>query len=202
MHRRISIVCFCIVVLLAAASSRGEDSVEGKLLTNVRQVTSGFVKAGEGYFSPDGKRIVYQAQPLDYPFYQIYTQPLDAGSEARPLRISTGRGRTTCSYFSPDGERILFASSHQDPKIDETEEAERKQQAADKAAGVRRRYKWDFDPHTATYEAALEGNMEKQLTKSKGYDAEGAYSKDGKQIAFCSDRDGDPDIYVMNADGL
>jgi Tol biopolymer transport system component len=39
------------------------------------------------------------------------------------------------------------------------------------------------------------------LTNTKGYDAEGAYSADGKLIAFCSDRDGDPDLYVMNSDG-
>src|SRR5881392_3380802 len=107
------------VLVVPAAVVRGEDSVEGKFLTNIRQVTSGMVKAGEGYFSPDGKQIVYQAQPLDYPFYQIYTQPLGgtSASPARPKRISTGRGRTTCSYFSPDGKRILFASSHLDPKL-------------------------------------------------------------------------------------
>ncbi|HEY1786112.1 MAG TPA: biopolymer transporter Tol, partial [Pirellulales bacterium] len=33
------------------------------------------------------------------------------------------------------------------------------------------------------------------------YDAEGSFSPDGKQIVFCSDRDGDPDLYLMNADG-
>ena len=44
------------------------DSIESKYLTNVRQVTDGFVKAGEGYFSPDGKTIVYQAVPQSYPF--------------------------------------------------------------------------------------------------------------------------------------
>ena len=197
---RLVVLALCFSFAFGAVA-RGEDSVEGKFLSNVRQVTSGFVKAGEGYFSPDGKRVVYQAQPLDYPFYQIYTQPLDSKTVTRPLRISTGRGRTTCSYFSPDGKRILFASSHQDPNIDDTEDAERKQQAADKAAGVRRRYKWDFDPHTDIYEADLEGKILKQLTDAQGYDAEGAYSKDGKQIAFCSDRDGDADIYVMNADG-
>jgi TolB protein len=177
---------------------RGEDSVEGKCLSNIRQVTSGFVKAGEGYFSPDGQTIVYQAQPLDYPFYQIYTQPL-AGEQ--PRRISTGRGRTTCSYFSPDGERILFASSHLDPKLDETEAAERKQQEEDKRAGVRRRYKWDFDPYMDLFEADRDGRILRRLTDAKGYDAEGAYSKDGQLIAFCSDRDGDPDIYLMNPDG-
>src|SRR5439155_19824272 len=100
----ISISLISIVTLLAFAFA--QDSIEGKFLTNIRQVTSGFVKAGEGYFSPDGKQIIYQAQPLDYPFYQIYTQPLGGtgilpvSGAVRPKRISTGRGRTTCSYFS------------------------------------------------------------------------------------------------------
>jgi len=188
---------------LGASASIGQESIESKHLANIRQVTSGMVKAGEGYFSPDGRTIVYQAQPLDYPFYQIYTQPLAPSGNvpARPKLISTGRGRTTCSYFSPDGQRILFASSHLDPKIDETEAAERKQQEEDKKAGVRRRYKWDFDPHTDIFEADLDGKILRRLTDAKGYDAEGAYSKDGTLIAFCSDRDGDADIYLMNADG-
>jgi Tol biopolymer transport system component len=185
-------------VFWLGTASLAEDSVESKFLSNIRQVTSGFVKAGEGYFSPDGQQIVYQAQPLDYPFYQIYTQSLAGG---RPQRISTGRGRTTCSFFSPDGRRILFASSHLDPKLNETEEAERKQQEADTKAGVRRRYKWDFDPHMDLFEADLRGNILRRLTDTPGYDAEGAYSKDGNLIALCSDRDGDPDLYVMNADG-
>ena len=189
------------ILLLAASLATGlpgQDSTEGRFLSNVRQVTSGMVKAGEGYFSPDGKQIVYQAQPLDYPFYQIYMQPLAGGA---PRRISTGRGRTTCSYFSPDGQRILFASSHLDPHLNDTEAAERKQQEEDKKNNVRRRYKWDFDPHTDIFEADLKGSIIRRLTEAPGYDAEGAYSSAGKLIAFCSDRDGDPDIYVMNADG-
>src|SRR5205823_13964522 len=98
---------------LVGGLAHAQDSIEPKFLSNIRQVTSGFVKAGEGYFSPDGKQIIYQAQPLDYPFYQIYTQPLRgagvslANGAIRPKRISTGRGRTTCSYFSPDGRRTL-----------------------------------------------------------------------------------------------
>jgi TolB protein len=195
--RSLALVC---VVLLLPAISLAQDSSESKYLSNIRQVTRGMAKAGEGYFSPDGRSIVYQAQPLDYPFDQIFTQPL-ADAAARPKRISTGRGRTTCSYYSPDGQRILFASSHLDPKIDETEAAERKQQEEDRQAGVRRRYKWDFDPYMDLFESDLDGQNLKRLTDAKGYDAEGAYSKDGKLIAFCSDRDGDPDLYVMNADG-
>ena len=193
-----SLAALLALSLLAVPAARGQDSVEDQYLENVKQLTSGFVKAGEGYFSPDGRTIIYQAQPQDYPFYQIFTQPL-AGGE--PKLVSTGRGRTTCSYFSPDGTKILFASSHLDPNLDETEAAEHKQQAEDKAAGVRRRYKWDFDPQTDIFEADREGHILRRLTKEKGYDAEGAWSSDGTKIAFCSDRDGDPDIYLMDADG-
>jgi Tol biopolymer transport system component len=183
---------------LVVTPSLAADSGESKFLSNIRQVTSGMQKAGEGYFSPDGRSIIYQAVPLDYMFYQIYTQPLSGG---RPKLLSTGRGRTTCSYFSPDGQRVLFASSHLDPQLDQTEAAEEAQIEADKKAGIRRRYKWDFDPHMDLFEADLDGKILRRLTDAKGYDAEGAYSKDGKRIAFCSDRDGDPDLYVMNADG-
>lgn len=173
-------------------------SVESQFLGDVRQVTSGFEKAGEGYFSPDGTQIIYQAIRADYPFYQIYTQPL-AGGE--PKLISSGRGRTTCSNFSPDGKRLLFASSHLDPKMDKTEAEAIRQAEEDRKSGVRRRYSWDFDPYIDIFESDLDGKILRQLTDAKGYDAEGAYSTDGKQIAFCSDRDGDPDIYLMNVDG-
>jgi len=190
-------------VSLSTAVAQGEESIEGKYLTNVRQVTSGMLKAGEGYFSPDGNHIVYQAVTKDYPFYQIYTQPLNdsAGTVPVPRLISTGRGRTTCSYFSPDGKKILFASSHLDPNMSQVEEAERKQIEADKKSGKRRRYEWPFDPATDIFEVAVEGGELHKLTDAPGYDAEGAYSKDGKTIVFCSTRDGDPDLYVMNSDG-
>lgn len=183
---------------LVAAACRADDSVEPQFLSNLRQVTSGFVRAGEGYFSPDAQTIIYQAVTQDYPFYQIFTQPLEGGV---PHRISTGRGRTTCSYFSPDGRHVLFASSHLDPDLSQTEEAERKKQADDAKSGRRRRYEWTFDKHMDLFTADLDGSNLQRLTTEDGYDAEGAYSRDGKLIAFCSDRDGDPDIYVMNADG-
>ncbi len=204
LHRNILILASLLLIAAAAAlplhaaETDDEAAVEPRFLSNIRQVTRRFVKAGEGYFSPDGKQIIYQAVPRDYPFYQIYTQSL-AGGE--PLRVSTGRGRTTCAYFSPDGKRILFASSHLDPQLDKTEEQERQRQAEEAKSGARRRYAWDFDPHMDIFEADLSGTILRRLTDSPGYDAEGAWSRDGKQIAFCSDRDGDPDIYVMNADG-
>ena len=189
------------VASAAAQDGKGNgstDSIEPKFLSNIRQVTTGFEKAGEGYFSPDGKSIIYQAIRREYPFYQIYVQALDGD---RPKLISTGRGRTTCSNFSPDGQRLIFASSHLDPNLYETEAETIKQEEADRKAGVHRRYSWPFDPAMDIFETDLNGKILKRLTSEQGYDAEGAFSKDGEKIAFCSTRDGDPDIYLMNADG-
>ncbi|MEX0936674.1 MAG: biopolymer transporter Tol [Pirellulales bacterium] len=182
----------------AQEGQQAENSGEAQYLSHVRQVTSGYIKAGEGYFSPDGETIVYQAVPEGYSFYQIYLQPLTGGEVAR---LSTGRGRTTCSYFSPDGERVIFASSHFDPNLAETEQAALRQQREDEASGRQRRYSWEFDPHMDIVETDRQGNLLRRLTNEPGYDAECAFSPDGENIVFCSDRDGDPDIYVMDSDG-
>ncbi|RMG39901.1 MAG: biopolymer transporter Tol [Planctomycetota bacterium] len=167
---------------------------EARHLKNIRQVTRCFPRAGEGYFSPDGKQIVFQAYPLGYPFYQIYRQSLEGG---QPFRLSPGRGRTTCSYFHPTQPLILFASSHRDPQIEQTEAAARRLEAQ----GGRRRYQWDFDPWMDIYTIRPDGTGLRQLTDTPGYDAEGSYSSDGRRIVFTSTRDGDPDIYIMDADG-
>ena len=204
MVRRSAAAFLTLVVSFAASAEplRADDrpldddvsAKEGRYLRNIRQVTFGFPRAGEGYFSPDGKEIVYQAYPIGYPFYQIYTQRLD---EKKPRRISPGRGRTTCSYFSPDGKLILFASAHTNPDLERIElEARRRE-----AAGGARRYEWSFDPYMDIYVCRRDGTGLRRLTDAPGYDAEGSYSSDGKKIVFTSTRDGDPDLYVMDADG-
>lgn len=198
MLKSLAVCGVMIAGIWGAAAQAAEESVEGQYLTGVRQVTRGFVRAGEGYFAPDMKTISFQAVPRDYPFYQIYIQALPDGE---PRLVSTGRGRTTCSYFAPDGQSIIFASSHLDPNLDATEAAERRQQAADAEAGRRRRYEWDFDPHMDIFRARPDGSGLERLTSAEGYDAECAFSPDGRTIVFSSTRDGDPDLYLMDADG-
>jgi Tol biopolymer transport system component len=181
---------------------------EAKHLKNIRQVTFGFAKAGEGYFSPDGKAIIFQAARWPEPTtlqapaegwdaYQIYTAELTPGAE--PKLVSTGKGKCTCAYFHPDGQSILFASSHLDPAIqDESAAADRPEAPAYSRS---ERYAWDFDPHMDIFRANPDGSGLERLTDAEGYDAEGSYSPDGSQIVFTSFRDGDADIYVMDADG-
>lgn len=173
---------------------------EAVYLSNIKQLTSEYVRAGEAYFSPDGKKIVFQAEEkgTGNPFYQIFVQDLETG---KANRVSPGMGRTTCAFFTPDSKRVIFASSHLDPDVKKHQDDEIKQREEEKKKGTRRRYVWDFDPYMDIFESDLDGGNMKQITKTKGYDAEGSFSPDGKQIVFCSNRGGDLQLYIMNSDG-
>jgi TolB protein len=186
--------------LALAAEPADWEKAEAPCLANIKQVTYDFVRAGEGYFSPDGKQIIFQAEEKDTgnPFYQIFVMDLETG---KYRRVSPGVGKTTCSYFRPDGKKILFASSHLDPDAKKHQQEEYATREEERKAGKRRPYKWDFDPAMTIFEANPDGTGLKPLTHAKGYHAEGSYSPDGKQIVFCSNRDGNLELYVMDADG-
>src|SRR5712671_193216 len=80
------------------AKSKAEEARENeaKHLRNIRQITFAGSKNGEAYFSPDGKSIIFQGvREPGNPFYQIYTMNLADGAVKR---VSTGKGKTTCSF--------------------------------------------------------------------------------------------------------
>ncbi|MGH7222716.1 MAG: biopolymer transporter Tol, partial [Gemmataceae bacterium] len=56
---------------LLAAEPADWQKDEAVHLKNIRQITRDFVRAGEGYFAPDGKTIIFQAEEKDSgnPFY-------------------------------------------------------------------------------------------------------------------------------------
>lgn len=187
---------------------------ERDFLSRVRRLTVDGKRAGEGYWSPDGTRLVFQSErEPGNPFYQIYVLDLASGDTKR---ISTGVGKTTCAFFRPGTDEIEFASTHADPKSKQYQDDE----LAFRASGKERRYSWDYDPEMDIYSYNEKTGTMKRLTTAKGYDAEGSYSPDGKWIVFSSMRSGydhpltdkekksleeNPsnfaDIYIMKADG-
>ncbi|MBA4188235.1 MAG: biopolymer transporter Tol [Planctomycetaceae bacterium] len=192
-----------IPLVFTLGAQPGDDwkTAETAHLKDIRQVTEGFVRAGEGYFSPDGKKIIFQAEEKDTgnPFYQIFVMELES---KKFTRVSPGIGRTTCGYFHPNGQRVIFASSHSDPDAKKHQAAETTQRVEDAKKGVRRRYSWDFDTHMKIYEADLDGGNIKCLTPdAKVYTAEGSYSADGKKIVYSAGTAGDVNLFIMNADG-
>lgn len=189
-------------------------ALEAEFLTDVRQLTFEGRRAGEGYFSRDGNKMVFQSERAkDNPFFQIYLLDFETGDIEQ---ISPGSGKTTCAWIHPNGERVLFASTHDDPDATDKQQSEIQL----RESGKERRYSWDYDSQFEIFEYDIESKEYKNLTNVEGYDAEGSYSPDGKLIAFASNRHAysteltddqrkrfelDPasmmELYIMHADG-
>ena len=212
----LALVCLEFAAACPAASAAETNSAgEARFLSNIRQLTFQGRRSGEAYFSPDGKALILQSErEPDNPFYQIYILDLESGDSHR---VSPGTGKTTCAFFRPRSDQVLFASTHLDP------EAKAKQRAEFdlRAAGKERRYSWDYDEQFDIFVARRDGSQPRRLTSAYGYDAEAAYSPDGRKIVLTSLRDAYPpaklspedrqrlgtdpsyfgEIYLMNADG-
>src|SRR5436190_23397535 len=111
-----------LAVLALGALGAADDNHERDFLSRIRRLTIEGKRAGEGYWSPDGKRLVFQSErEPGNPFYQIYTLDLSSGDVKR---ISPGLGKTTCAFFRPNSDEILFASTHLDPASKQLQDEE------------------------------------------------------------------------------
>ena len=199
---------------LCASPAKAADA-EQRFLSAARQITFEGRRAGEGYFAPDGKALIFQSErEPGNPFFQIYHLDLTTGDTHR---VSPGIGKTTCAFFRPGTNRVLFSSTHLDPQA----EARQREEIEFRASGEERRYDWDYDEHMDVFAADRDGTGLKRLTDAPGYDAEASYSPDGSRIVFTSLRSAYPagglteedrgrletdpayfgEIYVMDADG-
>jgi Tol biopolymer transport system component len=160
-------------------------------LKNVQQLTFGGDNA-EAYFSFDGKWIIFQRTN---PKEGIMCDEMFIGKVPKPgekfeyKKVSSGKGRTTCGAFMKDGKHIIYASTHLGadtcPPVPDRKKYGNK-------------YIWPLYDSYDIFMADLNGKIIKQLTNSKGYDAEGTISPDGKKMIYTSDKDGDIDLYIMD----
>lgn len=163
-------------------------------LANIQQLTFGGDNA-EAYWSYDGKYLVFQKtnvkEGVECDQIWMGKVPQQPGEKFEPKLVSTGTGRTTCAFFYPNGKHILFASTHLGsqacPPVPDRQKI--------------KRYIWPIYESYDIFKADTNGRIVKQLTKTKGYDAEATISPDGKKIVFTSMRDGDLEIYTMDLNG-
>ena len=190
----------------ATSASSSTGSAEPGV-TGARQLTfpDRFIKAGEAYFSPDAKQIVFQAievpegeeSPAD--FYAMFVCDVvrDASGEITGVtnirRVSPKGSANTCGWFHPtDPNRLLFASTVGAPTAENTPGYQR---------GTSR-YRWAFPPETRIVEVDLRqadgsaASLKPLEGDGKAYVAEGSWSPDGRHLLFCSLESGDGDLYV------
>jgi len=192
------------------------EPTEARFLSRTRQLTFDGKRAGEGYYSPDGRYLVFQSErEPENPFFQIYLLDFETGDTTR---VSPGDGKTTCSFIRPGSRQILFGSTHHDPEA----VAKQKAELAFRASGKARRYSWDYDRTMDIFAANqqrkhavdpayfgeiyimnADGSDETRLTNWPGYDGGPFFSPDGERIIWrhFDEKGLIADVYTMKLDG-
>lgn len=140
-HRALAVLTSLSLAGLCSAQEHHADNapneppldwrnLEAPVLTDHVQLTDRdmFVKAGESYFSPDGRWIVFQATPTPEkgkdadPFYAMYVARLAHGPDGsitgleHITRLSAPGSANTCGWFHPTQPwRVLFGSTRVPP---------------------------------------------------------------------------------------
>jgi len=183
-----------VLILIFACVQLNAQNPENHF-KNLKQLTFGGDNA-EAYFSPDGENICFQSNYKEWgnKCDQIYTLDLKdyfKDTTTKPVRVSSGLGRTTCSYYMPGSKNVLYGSTHLGGK----------ECPQDPPHGAK--YLWGIFPEFDIFitKDKKGGKIIKQLTNQPGYDAEATVSPKGDLIVFTSTRNGDLDLYTMDING-
>ena len=185
-------------------------ATEAPVLTHHVQLTfpDRFIKAGESYFSPDDRRVVFQAieRPADgatpSDFYAMFVADVvrDGAGRVTALadvrRISPEGSANTCGWFHPkDPDRVLFGSTVVAPSNRETPGYQR-------GTG---KYRWQFPPEMRIVECDLRtadgtaASLKPVVGDGNGYVAEGSLSADGRTLLYTQvDPKTQGDLWVMD----
>src|SRR5712692_112430 len=145
---------------------------------NIRQLTSGGQNA-EAYWSPDGRRLIFQSTRKGYDCDQIFIMNADGTDQHL---VSTGKGRTTCGYFLADNRHIVYASTHLAGDACPT--------PPDRSKG----YLWGVFAGYDIFLATDKGEIQKRLTDAPGNWKTGT-------IVYTSVASKDLDLWTMKSDG-
>jgi TolB protein len=193
-----------------AAAATDWRETEKDTLAHQTQITFGdrFLKAGESYFSPDDKHLIFQA--IETPpmgeaadeFYAMFVADVVrdvvtgrvAGIE-NLKRLSPKGSANTCGWFHPTQPNIVtFASTLTKP-------TESTPPGYQRASG---RYKWMFPPEMRIVRCDLSkadgtaATLETIVGDGKAYCAEDSFSPDGRFLLYCSLESNEGDLFVLD----
>lgn len=198
--------------------------LETGMLTDHVQLTSHerFTRAGEAYFDPSGRWIIFQAVEVPEegkepePHFSMFVARVQRDTAMNiigidePIRISPAGSANTCGWFHPRQPwMVIYGSTMVPPNVEG-------------APGYQRgtgRYMWQFPNEMDIVRQSVQEIFDdlnsdlqvrfalpaEQLSPTKliehpGYAAECAYDRGGLHIVFCAvDPDsGDGDLYIFN----
>ncbi|MCH2134627.1 MAG: M28 family peptidase [Phycisphaerales bacterium] len=222
--------CFCMSLAEACESCQAVEEAhqtgsEPFFATTPVRLTSPeqYSRAGEAYFSPDRKWIIFQAVPVDEetgdsPIYAMYVAALVYDADGNPtglepaIRLSAPGSANTCGWFHPTLPGVvLYGSTITTPKTDDNASYQRDNS----------RYSWEFPREMEIVSQTVSeivnrevtnGSLREQLLARQdldrpvpifsrdGYDAEGSWSPCGRFILYTHVKPGkdDGDLYMYD----
>ena len=161
-----------------------------------------FLKAGESYFDPATKRVIFQAieqvEKGETPEsgYSIFMADLvfDTSDSivgiSNILKLSNEGSSNTCGWFHPRKRGIVLFATTTTPVVQQ------------ESPGYQRgtgRYRWAFPPsmNIVSYDLATKQSTPLVHVPSH-YVAEGSWSPDGRHLLYCSLATGSGDIYITD----
>jgi TolB protein len=179
---------------------------------NPRRLTNTEAAEDHPAWSPDGSKILFDADYDGDGFYEIYTMNPDGTGVAR---LTSNTANDQFADWSPDGAQIAFSSDRNGNWDIFVMDADGGNQRPLTSSP-----NWELFPawspdgslvaftgvvsrpgNTDVFLMNADGSDLHQLTNSPGYDENPAWSPDGSQIIFQTRRDGHFEIYVMGVDG-
>jgi TolB protein len=202
--------------LIAYSTQAGDVWVVRADGTGRRRVTSAGGHDFDPSLSPDGRRVVFRTSRGHYApdpggtgVEGIFVADLD-GSREREIQPRRGG---LFPDWSPDGRRIALSTLRADGTETIVTMAPDGSHVHDTGVVGGECAEWSPDsarlaychhPGNGDFDVWVmdaDGHHRRQLTRAGGRDYPGAWSPDGRRIAYGSQREGSFDVWVMNADG-
>jgi len=140
----------------------------------------------DAVYSPDGSKIAFSSDVEGT--FQVWV--MNADGSGNPTQLSDDDVYAAMGDWSPDGSQIVFTSARNSTGCS------RRDYPGSPSGRVE-----CTENNREIYVMNADGSDQTRLTDDPADDVGPAWSPDGSQIVFQSDRAGNDDIYVMNSDG-